>query len=156
MMSNKPILDEPIEEINVPILRPYRGRKIINLHEKEAPLKGFLKTLRITDQEGQDQITFINHIRHNVVKFFSEKKKPFQVKFIFTCMFQKGVSEEDLEYIFGYFHSDVERIMEDTDLGKLYGRMAMEWLERIGKFQSKGSGWQFAGVESFDIKGGQP
>ena len=50
MMSNNPILDEPIEEINVPILKPYRGKKIIKLHEKEAPLRGFLKTYRINDQ----------------------------------------------------------------------------------------------------------
>ena len=151
MMSKNPILDEPIKEINVPILRPYRGRRIINLHEKEAPLKGFLKTFRITDQEGQDQITFINHIKHNVVKFFSERKKPLQVKFIFTCKFQKGVSEEGLEYSYGYFHTHVERIMEDTDLYGLYERMPWECLENIGKFQKKGSGWQFVSVESFDI-----
>ena len=76
MMTNNPILDEPIEEINVPILKPYKGRKIIKLYEKEAPLKGFLKTYRINDQEGQDQTIFINHIRHNVAKFLSERKKP--------------------------------------------------------------------------------
>ena len=63
MMSNNPILDEPIEEINVPILKPYRGKKIIKLHEKEAPLRGFLKTYRINDQEGQDQVTFITRPR---------------------------------------------------------------------------------------------
>ena len=95
MYNNNSILDEPIEEINVPILRPYGGKKIIKLREREAPLKGFLKTHRITDQEGQGQTTFINHIRHNVVKFLSEREKPLRVKFIFTCKFQKGVSEED-------------------------------------------------------------
>ena len=151
MMTNNPILDESIEEINFPILKPYRGRKIINLHEKEAPLKGFLKTFRITDQEGQDQTTFISHIRHNVVKFLSERKKPLQVKFIFTCKLQKGVSEEDLEYCYGYFHTHVERIMEDTDLYELYERMTRECLEKIEEFQKKGSGWQFVSVESFDI-----
>ena len=151
MMTNNPILDEPIEEINVPILKPYKGRKIIKLYEKEAPLKGFLKTYRINDQEGQDQTTFINHIRHNVMKFLSEKKRPFQAKFIFTCKFQKGVSEEEMTYSFGYFHTNIERIMEGTDLDELYKRMTRECLEKIEKFQNKGSGWQFASVESFDI-----
>ena len=150
MSNNTSILDEPIEEINVPILRPYGGKKIIKLREREAPLKGFLKTHRINDEEGQGQ-TFINHIRHNVVKFLSERKKPFQVKFIFTCKFQKGVSEEDMTYSFGYFHTHVERIMEDTDLDELYDRMTRECLEKIEKYQNKGSGWQFASVESFDI-----
>ena len=78
MMTNNPILDESIEEINFPILKPYRGRKIINLHEKEAPLKGFLKTFRITDQEGQDQTTFISHIRHNVVNSYQKGRNPYK------------------------------------------------------------------------------
>ena len=151
MANNNSILDEPIEEINVPILKPYGGKKIIKLHEREAPLKGFLKTYRINDQEGQDQTIFIDHIRHNVAKFLSERKKPFQVKFIFTCKFQKGVSEGEMEYNYGYFHTHVERIMEDTDLGELYERMTKGCLEKIEKFQNKGSGWQFASVESFDI-----
>ena len=152
MMSDKPILDEPIiEEINVPILKPHGGKKIIRLHEREAPLKGFLRTHRINDQEGQDQTVFINHIRHNVAKFLSERKKPFQVKFIFTCEFQKGVSEGEMEYNYGYFHTHVERIMEDTDIGELYERMTKECLEKIEKFQNEGSGWQFSSVESFDI-----
>ena len=151
MMTNNSILDEPIEEINVPILKPYGERKIINLYEKEAPLKGFLKTHRIIDQEGQGQTTFINHIRHNVVKFFSERKKPFQVKFIFACKFQKGASEEEMTYDYGYFHTHVERIMEDTDLEELYERMTRECLEKIERLLNGGSGWQFASVESFDI-----
>ena len=150
-MTNNPILDEPIEEINVPILKPYGGKKIIKLYEKEAPLKGFLKTYRINDQEGQDQTIFINHVRHNVIKFLSERKKPFQAKFIFTCKFQKGISEEEMTYNFGYFHTNVERMMEGTDLDELYERMTRECLKKIEKFQNKGSGWQFASVESFDI-----
>ena len=90
-------------------------------------------------------------ILDNVIKFLSERKKPFQVKFIFTCKFRKGVSEEEMEYNYGYFHTNVERIMEDTDLGRIYNIMTAKCLEKIEKFQNKGSGWQFEGVESFDI-----
>ena len=151
MMTDNPILDEPIEEINVPILKPYGGKKIIKLYEKESPLKGFLKTYRINDQEGQDQVTFINHIRHNVIKFLSERKKPFQVKFIFTCKFRKGVSEEEMTYSDGYFQTNIERIMEGTDLVEMYERMTKECLEKIEKYQNKGSGWQFEEVVSFDV-----
>ena len=150
-MTNNPILDEPIEEINVPILKPYRGKKIIKLYEKEVPLKGFLKTYRINDQEGQGQTIFINHIRHNVIKFLSERKKPLQAKFIFACKFQKGVLKEEMTHSLRYFHTNVERIMEGIDLVEMYERMTKECLEKIEKFQNKGSGWQFASVESFDI-----
>ena len=200
MMSTKSILDEPIEEINVPVMQPTRynprrGPAIyinrpfnrfadwitshvpkpikrnvnerveklkieirniysrydgLTLYEREAPIKGFLKTHRIDGRKGYDQTTFTQYIRPRVIKFLSEKKKPFQVKFIFTCRFRKGVSGE-MEYNYGHFHTNVERIMEDTDLGKIYNIMIAMCLEKISKFQNKGSGWQFDSVESFDI-----
>ena len=197
MMTNNPILDKPIEEINVPVMRPTRytqrkkppfiyikrhfgefadwiishvpkpmKKKVDNkveklkkdikriysrydeleLYEKEAPIKGFLKTHRIDGKKGYDQLTFTKYIRPKVIKFLSERKKPFQVKFIFTCEFRKGE-----EYTYGYFHSDIERIMEDTDLGRIYNIMIAMCLEKISQFQNKGSGWQFDSVVSFDI-----
>ena len=104
MASSNPIHDEPINEINVPVMQPYldekyeesvrnskikfvewmlsrhlsRSRKNVDervgklkkemreklaLYEKEAPMRGFLKTYRIDGEEGYDQIAFINHIR---------------------------------------------------------------------------------------------
>ena len=194
MMSNNPILDEPIEEINVPVMKPFphvakvaslkslvrnyveslvkksnaHARKTINkladwilslpneqikrgINEREAPLRGFLKTHRIDGVKGQDQETFISHIKPRVINFLSGKRKPFQVKFIFTCKFRKGVSDEEIVYSYGYFHTNIERIMEDADLGKIYDIMTAMCLEKISKFQNKGSGWQFEGVEFFDI-----
>ena len=141
MMSNNPILDEPIEEINVPVMQltrytpkrkpAIRVRRSLNefanwitsyvpepikrnvnerveklkkdirqvysrydrltLYEREAPMKEFLKTHRIDGEKGYDQTTFIQYIRPKVIKFLSEKRKPFQVKFIFTCRFRKGI-----------------------------------------------------------------
>ena len=146
MVSTKFILDEPIKEINVPVMRPTRNIKMsvaskrrsaiyvrksfnkfadcissyvpkpikrnvnerveklkleiekiysrydrLTLYEREAPMKGFLKTHRIDGKKGYDQTTFIQYIRPKVIKFLSEKRKPFQVKFIFTCRFRKGI-----------------------------------------------------------------
>ena len=196
MAPEKSILDEPIEEINVPVLQPTRYvprrrpailversfdrfadwimsyvpepvkskayekveklKKDIKriytrynehtLHEREAPLRGFLRTHRIDGRGGYDQTTFTQYIRPRVIKFLSEKKKPFQVKFVFTCKFRKGG-----EYNYGYFHTNIERIMEDTNLADLYNTMIAMLLERISQFQNKGSGWQFDSVVSFDI-----
>ena len=120
------------------------------INVREAPLRGFLKTHRIDGVKGQDQETFISHIKPRVINFLSGKRKPFQAKFIFTCRFRKGVSEE-VEYNYGHFHTNIERIMEDTDLGEIYDKMIAMCLEKISKFQNKGSGWQFDSVESFDI-----
>ena len=204
MMSSNPILDEPINEINVPVMQPTRNIRMpvtsksglgeksaesvrdsinefadwissyvpesiqrnvderveklkeeirgiysrndkLTLYEKEAPMKGFLKTYRIDGKEGYDQIAFIDYIRPKVIRFLSEKKKPFQVKFILTCRFRKGVSDaEEMVYNFGYFHSGVEKIMEVTNLNEIYGIMTGICLEKMSKFQNKGSGWQLS------------
>ena len=196
MAQSKNIMDEPIEEINVPVMKPTRytprrkqyinikryfdrfademmsyvpkrkrrrvNRRIeklkrdvkniyqryerLKLYQREAPLRGFLKTYRIDGEKGYDQRTFTQYIRPRVVKFLSEKKKPFKMKLIFTCRFRKG---EDYNY--GYFHTKVKRIMGDDDLGDIYNVMIAECLEKISKFQNKGSGWQFEEVVSFDI-----
>ena len=201
MAQTKSLLDESIEEINVPVMKPTRyvprkkpliyikrhfgrfadwiishvpeplKRKVndkveklkkdikriysrydeLSLYEKEAPIKGFLKTHRIDGKEGYDQLTFIQYIRPKVTKFLSERKKPFQVRFLFTCKFQKGVSDEEMEYSYGYFNTNIERIMEDTDLVEIYNIMIAMCLEKIERYQNKGSGWQFVSVESFDI-----
>ena len=189
MAHSSSIMDAPIKEINVPVLKPtlyakipslrrmaksyYRtlgkkvkanAKKAINrfadwitsqpnkpirrgMNETEAPLKGFLRTYRIEGIRGQNQNTFTNYIRPRVLNFFHGKQRPFQVKFIFTCKFQKGDTEDS----YGYFHTHVERVMEDTDLDELYERMMKECLEKIEVFQKVGSGWTFASVESFDI-----
>ena len=136
-------LEKPKEEIR---------KEELALYESEALIKGFLKTYRIDGEEGYDETTFINHIRPKVIKFLSEKKKPFQVKFILTCRFRKGVSDvEEMVYNYGYFHSNVEKIMEVTNLSEIYDIMTAKCLGLVSKFQNKGSGWQFDRVESFDV-----
>ena len=163
MAHTSSIMDAPIKEINIPVLKPIpyttkipslvrltrnyvktlgkkakaNAKKVINrfadwilslpnepvrggVNEMEAPLRVFLRTYRIDGIKGQDQNTFTNHVRARVVDFFQRRQRPFQVKLIFTCKFQKGVTEEDIVYSLGHFHTHVERIMEDTDLNELY------------------------------------
>ena len=127
MAHTSSIMDAPIEEINVPVLKPTpyvripsfrrrvrryyetlgkkeraNARRVINrfadwilrlpnervrggVNETEAPLNGYLRTYRIDGIRGQDQNTFVNHIRARVVDFFQRRQRPFLVKFIFTC-----------------------------------------------------------------------
>ena len=190
MAHTSSIMDAPIKEINVPVMKPTkytpkipslrgltrrymgtlgeRARRVLNrfadwilsipnepvrggVNEMEAPLRGFLRTYRIDGIRGQDQNTFTNHVRDRVVDFFQRRQRPFQVKFIFTCKFQKGATEEEKVDSYGHFHTHVERVMEGTDLDELYERMIKECLEKIEKFQKEGSGWKFASVVSFDI-----
>ena len=188
-------MDEPIEEINVPVMKPtlyvprkkpsihiernfnrfadwimdyvpepmrrvnrrierlsreirniYQRYDRLQLYRREAPLRGFLNTYRINGERGYDQRTFTQYIRPRVIKFLSERKKPFKMKLMFTCRFKKG---DDTNY--GYFHTDVKTIMQDDDFGKIYNMLISECLEKVEKFQNKGSGWKFEEVVSFDI-----
>ena len=138
--------NERVEKLKKDIKRIYSRYGEHTLYEREAPLRGFLRTYRIDGRRGYDQTTFTQYIRPRVIKLLSEKKKPFQVKFIFTFKFLKGE-----EYNESYFHTNVERIMEGTNIGDLYNIMIAMCLEKIEKFQNKGSGWQFDSVVSFDI-----
>ena len=129
----------------------YQRYDRLKLYRREAPLRGFLRAHRIDGRGGYDQNTFTQYIRPRVVRFLSEKDKPLQVKFILTAKFKKGVSEEDMTNSYGYFHTNIVRIMEGADLGEIYNVMIAMILEKIDKFQNKGSGWQFDSVVSFDI-----
>ena len=195
MAHTSSIMDAPIEEINVPILKPTkyrripalrrmareyyvtlerreraRARRVINrfadwvmalprgrerggINEVEAPLEGFLRTFRIDGIRGMDQQTFVNHVRARVVAFFARRQMPFQVQLIFACRYTREANEEEgeREVDFSNFNSEVERVMEDTDLDELYGRMMEECLEKMDKFQRKGSGWRFEEVVSINI-----
>ena len=197
MTQPRNIMDEPIEEINVPILKPLpydprRGKRGIiirryydrfanemmayipkpkrrrvrrrigglrrevrniyqrydrlKLYQREAPLHGFLRTYRIDGEKGYDQRTFTQYIRPRVIKFLTEKKKLLKMKLILTCKYRKG---DDHNY--GYFHTKVKTIMGDDDIGEIYNMLIAECLEKVDKFQNKGSGWQFEEVVSFDI-----
>ena len=127
-----------------------RGRERGGIREVEAPLEGFLRTFRIDGIRGMDQQTFVNHVRARVIAFFARRQMPFQVQLIFACRYTRegeGEREED----FPNFNSEVERVMEDTDLDELYDKMMEECLEKTNEFQRKGSGWQFEQVVSLNI-----
>ena len=188
-------MDAPIEEINVPILKPTkyrripelrrmareyyktlnrrgrervrreinrfadwmmaipRGRERGGINEVEAPLEGFLRTFRIEGIRGMDQRTFVNHVRARMIAFFARRQMPFQVQLVFACRYTRGANEEggEREVAFPNFNGEVERVMEDTDLGELYDKMVEECLENMEKFQNKGSGWKFEEVVSMNI-----
>ena len=122
------------------------------VHEVEAPLQGFLRTYRIDGNRGMDQRTFVEHVRARVVAFFARRQRPFQVQLIFTCRYTRRpqVGEKGEEE-FPNFYSDVERVMEDTDLDELYDIATRECLEKMDRFQRKGSGWRFEEVVSIHI-----
>ena len=135
-----------IERLSREIRNIYQRYDRLQLYRREAPLRGFLNTYRINGDRGYDQRTFTQYIRPRVIKFLSERKKPFKMKLMFTCRFKKG---DDTNY--GYFHTDVKTIMQDDDFGKIYNMLISECLEKVEKFQNKGSGWKFEEVVSFDI-----
>ena len=83
-------------------------------------LKDYLKTYRINGV-AYDPKTFISNKALDHIK---QRKKPMELKFIFTCKFVKenpvaGRIDENS----GYFHSLVETITESTDLSDTFNVM---------------------------------
>ena len=196
MAHTSSIMDEPIEEVNYPALKPTRyiprrappvsiernlnrfedemmeylsranrrrvRRRVARLRreirgiyqrydrhqlvERERALNGFLRTHRIDGVRGYGQRAFTHYIRPRVVRFLDERKKPYKMKFLFTCRYEKGEDSIDR-----YFHTDVMTITKDDDVGEIYNELILGILEKIEEFQNMGSGWQFEQVVSFDI-----
>ena len=197
MVNTRNIRDEPIEEINVPILRPtrhvprrepplliYRNFNrfadwIMNLVPKrerrrvdrrigrlriemeniyaryrgvqlprrtEAPLRGYLNTYKIDGQRGYDQTTFIQYARPRMMRLLRGMQRPFKLKLILTCKFQKGEDTTDF-----HSHAKVQEVMQGDNIGDIINSMVEKILENIEKFQGMGSGWQFESVVSLDI-----
>ena len=197
MSNTRNIMDEPIEEINVPILRPtrYVPRRgpplriernfnrfadwIVNLvprpmrrrvdrrierlrtemeniyqryhgiqlpHRTEAPLRGYLNTYRIDGQRGYDQTTFVQYARPRMMRLLRGMPRPFKMKLILTCKFQKGDDTTDF-----HSHANVQEVMQGDNIGDIISSMIEKILENIEKFQNMGSGWQFESVVSLDI-----
>ena len=58
---------------------------------------------------------------------------------------------DSVVYSYGYFHRKIEIITEATNLDELYKRAVDEILEKIEKFQNRGSGWKFNKVINLDL-----
>ena len=95
---------------------------------------------------GNDQRAFTHYVRPRVVRFLDERKKPYKMKLLLTCRYEKGI-----EIIDSYFHTDVRTITQDSNVGEIYDLLILEILAKIDEFQNKGSGWKFEQVVSFDI-----
>ena len=132
MAQTKSLLDESIEEINVPVMKPTRYTP------KRKPA--------ITINKSFDRFAdwIMSYVPEPIKRKVNDKVEKLKKDI-------KQVSEEEMTYSYGYFQSNIERIMEDTDLGKIYNMMVEMCLAIIDQFQNKGSGWQFVSVESFDI-----
>ena len=119
--------------------------------EREAILKGYMKTFRIDGQKGVDDHTFINNIKDNLKDLINSQNKPIKIKCILKAKFHKtNPARGQVEYTFSQFHSRVHEVY-DTDITELVNIMTERILENVATFQKSGSGWIFDEVIPFDI-----
>ena len=147
----KPIkkkVNEGVEKLKKEVNKLFKQNDKFNLFERERTLKGYLKTWRIVGQKKQTPRSFFIFIQPKVKDLIDQQKKPIKIKFLFTCSFWKEIiTTENL----GYFHSDVEIILESTDFSSIYLIMIARLLELVDQFQNQGSGWIFKQIEYLDI-----
>ena len=145
-------LNEKDDKLKNDIKRLFNQAEKFEPKQKEAALKGYLKTYRIDGVEGHDVKTFIANSKLRTVNLIEKQKKPIKLKFILTCkFFKENPATGKVDENSGYFHSFVETITEASDLSELFNLMTSRLIELSQQFQNQGSGWQFRKVESLDI-----
>ena len=92
-----------------------------------------------------DERTFItNNIPNIITLINNQNNTPIKVKFILTSKLHRtnpatGVVEES----YSGFHSQMEEVYADTNVPGIVSEMTGLILEKVAKFQERGSGWQF-------------
>ena len=82
-------LNEKDDKLKNDIKRLFNQAEKFEPKQKEAALKGYLKTYRIDGVEGHDVKTFIANSKLRTVNLIEKQKKPIKLKFILTCKFFK-------------------------------------------------------------------
>ena len=136
---------EPIDD------HPSTEESNLTPKEHKTAIKGYFKTFRVDGVDGMDEKTFMNSVKPRVINLI-ESKGSIKVKLILTVKFTKeNPATGNIDINIWFFSSNVEIVMEATDLSELYDQMTDKIFESIQNFQNRGSGWQFDRVEHLDI-----
>jgi len=109
---------------------------------KESAAKGWFQTYEIRGGK-YDIESFAKIIKSNVIKLFQPLKK---VKIILECVMYKPTG-----IITTAFSSNIETILESTNVDELYDVMIKRIKENLSTFNSRGSGWTFKSIVKMGI-----
>ena len=122
-------------------------------HESKSALDGTVRQYTIDGREGYDPHLFMNAVKSQVVDLLNRNRQN-KVYLALICVMEKrdmSTGEVVTAEPEPTFRSDVETIVDGTDVNKVYNDAVVKMMESKTNFQSMGSNWQFRNVVKLDI-----
>ena len=135
-------------------LKPTDGgqkEQLFKLEESKSALKKFATQYTIDGVEGYVPKTFLSAVKPVINRFLKEHRN-IKLKIILKCIMSKtNIATGEVEYTPAAFQSNVEIILQGTDLDDLYLKMTGRVLENLATFQMRGSNWVFETIDSLEL-----
>jgi hypothetical protein len=129
----------------------YKKADVFELEESKSALKKFTTQYTVPGKDGYDPQTFLKIVEPEVTKLLTDNRS-IKVKLILKCSMVKTDLQNGEEIRKdAAFHSDVNVILEATDLNEVYDTMSGTILERLATFQQHGSNWRFKSVINLEV-----
>ena len=153
---------EPVKSVKSVITKLFRTKRKtsdssdidinrIKIQETNSALKGFTKQYTIEGHEGIDPESFLTKVKPQVIALLSRNRST-KVILVLTCVMERVETKTGKVITANHsFRSNTEKILETTDLNKIYGDAVNKIQESIAKFQMLGSNWRFRSVDKLDI-----
>ena len=148
----KPI-NENIEALKQLVFDIYKKRhsQSFKIRENDSALKGFAKRYVIDGREGYDPKSFMKEVKSQVVDLLNKNRQN-KVYLALKCVMEKrDMSTGEVVTAEPTFRSDVEAIIDGTDVNEIYKNVVHKMMESVANFQRMGSNWQFRSVKNLDI-----
>ena len=121
------------------------------IRESDSALKGFAKRYVIDGREGYDPKSFMKEVKSQVVDLLNKSRQN-KVYLALKCVMEKrDMSTGEVVTAEPTFRSDVEAIIDETDVNEIYKKAVDKMMESMANFQGMGSNWQFRSVKNLDI-----
>ena len=124
---------------------------VFKLEESKSALKKFATQYTIDGVKGYVPKTFLSAVKPTILHFLKEHRN-IKLKIILKCTMSKtNIATGEVEYTPAAFQSNVEIILQGTDLDDLYLKMTGRVLENLATFQMRGSNWVFETIDSLEL-----
>ena len=133
-------------------LAALRGRKLEKMfNEKASSLQGYAKELVAKNEEflGTPK-DFFRAIHLDLEKVLNSNRNN-RVKCVLSCVMERTNLEGEVVQTVAAFHSQMERVLEGDNVGRIVRKMQERMLENFANFLQRGSNWTFVRVEEFKL-----
>ena len=121
------------------------------IKEGETAIKGFAKQYTVDGIAGTDAVTFLNHVKSEVVNLISKNRQT-KINLVLLCEMERvDIKSGEVINIAAPFLSKTEVVLDGTDVGELYNTASDKILESVAKFQMMGSNWRLRAVSRLEI-----